>query len=76
MDIKLVVTGRDMKAYKIPIIIPVLLFPIGHVLVILAIIMWIMGFRFSFIRESDPNVSVEAVFSKLRDKVNEAGRKY
>lgn len=70
-DIKVIVTDRNMKAFAVPIIILIVLGPVWHVLIPLAIVMLILGFRFNVKKESDPNINIENIVNNIRDKMNQ-----
>lgn len=75
-DIKLVITDKNHNTFPVPIIIPLVLFPVWHVIFLMAVVMMIMGFRFSFQEAPDANVNVESIVNKVKDKVKESGRTY
>ncbi len=75
-DIKLVITDKNHKTFLLPIIVPVVLFPVWHVIILMAVVMMIMGFRFSFQEMPDNNVNVESIVNKVKDKVRESSRTY
>jgi hypothetical protein len=75
-DIKVVITDRNMRTFAIPVIILLILCPIWHIIIPMAIILLILGFRFSVSREYDPNINIESLVNNLKSKVNECSRNY
>lgn len=75
-DLRLVITDRNLKSFNIPVILPIVLFPIWHMLIPVALVMLFVGFRFSFQEMPDMNVNVESIVSKVKDKVKENTRSY
>lgn len=73
-DTKLIITDKNLKTFNIPIILPLILIPAWHVFIIMAIVMYFMGFRFTFHKIPDANVNVESIVNKIKDKVNENRR--
>lgn len=76
LDIKLVITDKNFRTFNIPVIIPVVLFPVWHIIIVMALIMMLMGFKFSFQEMPDGNVNVESIVNKVKDKVKENTRSY
>lgn len=75
-DIKVVITDKSLKSYRIPIIIPIALLPALHFMVLMAVIMMFMGFKFSFQEMPDPNANIQSIIDKIKNKVNESSRTY
>ncbi len=75
-DIKLVITDKNQKSFPVPIIVPLVLLPVGHVVLLLAIVMMILGYKFRFQEAPDGNVNVESIVNKVKDKVKESNRTY
>lgn len=73
-DIQLVITDKNTRNFNIPMIVLLLLFPVWHIAVIMAIAMLFMGFKFNFIREQNPSVNVESVVNNIKDKFNDSSR--
>ncbi len=76
IDIKLVITDKSLRTFNIPLLVPVVLFPVWHIIIVMAIVMMIMGFRFSFQEIPDTNVNVESFVGKMKDKVKENTRSF
>ncbi|MCX7772998.1 MAG: hypothetical protein N2376_07800 [Clostridia bacterium] len=76
IDLKLVITDKNLRSFPIPVIVPVVLFPVWHIIIIMAVAMMIMGFKFHIQEMPDPNVNVESMVSKMKDKVRESSKSY
>lgn len=72
IDIKLVVIDKTGRDFKVPLLILLVLGPIWHILILLAIVMLIMGYKFLFREISDPNVNVQNFVERIKDKVRES----
>lgn len=72
IDIKMVITDKNYKSFPIPLLLLLVLGPIWHILVLVAILMLIMGYKFSFQEISDPNVNVANFVEKIKSKVRES----
>ena len=70
-DIKVIVTDKNFKSFSVPIILPLILFPVWHTLFVLAVVMYIIGYRFSFREIPDPNINVESFVEKMRNRMNQ-----
>ena len=75
-DIKIIVTDKNEKTIPVPIFIPIVLFPIWHVIILLAIVMMIMGFKFGVRETQEDSINVQSIFNKLRDRVRAGSRNY
>jgi hypothetical protein len=73
-DIKLVITDKNLRSFHIPVIIPIALLPVLHIMVLVAIIMMFMGYKFGFQEIPDPNINVESIIDKIKNKVREGSR--
>lgn len=71
IDIKLVITDKTQKSFPIPLLLLLVLGPIWHILLLLAIVMLIVGYKFSFHEISNPDVSVASFVEKIKNKVRE-----
>ncbi|NLL68401.1 MAG: hypothetical protein GX236_12040 [Clostridiaceae bacterium] len=71
IDIKLVVIDRTGRDYMIPLLVLLVLGPIWHILLLVAFVMLIMGYKFLFREISDPNVSVQNFVERIKDKTRE-----
>lgn len=72
IDIKLIITDKNSREFPIPLLILILLGPVWHILLFGAIIMMVMGYRFSFREIHDPNSNVENIVEKVKNKVRES----
>ncbi|HHW23027.1 MAG TPA: hypothetical protein GXX26_09135 [Clostridiaceae bacterium] len=72
IDIRLVITDKDFKAFPIPLLLLILLSPVWHILVLVAILMLIMGYRFSFQEIHDPNMNLENIVERIKNKARES----
>ncbi len=72
IDIKLIITDKNFKAFHIPLIILIALGPVWHILVFAAIIMLIMGYKFTFQEIPDPNINVENIVERIKNKARES----
>lgn len=70
-DIKLIIIDRNCKSFSVPVILPLVLFPVWHILFVLAVVMWIIGYRFTFQEMPDPNINIESIVEKMRNKTNQ-----
>lgn len=71
LDIKLIIIDRTGRDFQIPLLLLLVLGPIWHILIIVAVVMLIMGFKFLFREISDPNVNVFDFVEKIKKKVRE-----
>lgn len=71
IDLKIVITDKNHRATHIPVIIPIILFPVWHIMFATAFIMLIMGFRFSIQEIPDANTNVESFVGRVKDKWRE-----
>ena len=53
-----------------PIILPLVLLPVWYILLILAVIMWVIGYRFTIKDIPDPNIDIETFINKIKNKSN------
>lgn len=74
-DIKITITDRTERTMAIPVFFPLLMVPIWHILIIAAIAMMMMGFRFSIRESKDDNFNVETIVNRVKEKVK-APRNY
>lgn len=72
IDIKLIVTDKTQRDFHIPLLILLVFGPIWHILIVLAIIMLLLGYKFRFHEISDPNVNVADFVDKIRNKSRES----
>ncbi len=72
IDIKLIITDKSFKSFPIPLLLLLVLGPIWHILVLVAIALLIMGYKFSFQEVPDPNVNVENFVEKIKNKARES----
>ncbi|NMA67704.1 MAG: hypothetical protein GX957_15985 [Clostridiaceae bacterium] len=70
-DIKLIIIDKNGRTFDVPIILPLVLVPVWNILLVLAIIMWIIGFRFTFQDIPDPNINIESFVEKMKNRSNE-----
>lgn len=68
LDIRIVVTDKTNRTVSVPILVPIVLCPLWHVMILLGIVMMIMGFKFGVKEIQDENLNVENIISRLRDK--------
>ncbi|HHU89949.1 MAG TPA: hypothetical protein GXZ22_02695 [Clostridiaceae bacterium] len=71
IDIKIIIIDRTGKDFRIPLLLLLVLGPIWHILLLVAIVMLIMGFKFLIREISDPNVNVYDFVEKIKSKVRE-----
>lgn len=76
IDIKLVITDKYQKPYHIPVILPLIMFPAWPIMIIMAIAMMFMGFRFGFQEMPDSNINVTSFVDKFRDNSKDNRRDY
>lgn len=72
IDIKLVITDKNTRTFPIPLLLLIVLGPVWHILGFAAIIMLIMGYRFSFQDMPDPNMNVGNIVDKIKNKARES----
>lgn len=72
IDIKLIIIDRTGKDFPVPLLLLLVLGPIWHILLLVAIVMLIMGYKFLFREISDPNVNVQNFVEKIKDKAKES----
>lgn len=68
LDIRIVVTDKTERTFNVPILFPILVCPLWHVMILLAIVMMIMGFKFSVREIQDDNMNIENIISRLRER--------
>ncbi|NLX63785.1 MAG: hypothetical protein GX022_03260 [Clostridiaceae bacterium] len=71
LDIKLIIIDRTGRDFQVPLLLLLVLGPIWHILILVAIVMLIMGFKFLFREIPDPNVNVFDFVEKIKEKVRE-----
>jgi len=69
-DIKLVIIDRNGRYFDVPIILPLILTPVWGILFILAVIMWLIGYRFTIREIPDPNMDIESFIDRFKNKSN------
>jgi len=74
-DIKLVITDKTDRTLGIPVIFPLLMMPVWHILILVAIGMMILGFKFNIREVKDDSFNVENIISRVKEKVR-APRNY
>lgn len=74
LDIRIVVTDKTDRTFNIPVLFPLLLVPFWHVLVLIAIGMMILGYRFSVREIQDGNYNLEDIISRIREKAQARGK--
>lgn len=72
IDIKLVIVDKTGRDFQIPLLILLVLGPVWHIIMLLAVIMLIMGYKFLFRDISDPNVNVKNFVESIKDKMRES----
>ena len=72
LDIKLIIIDRTGRDFQIPMLLLLVLGPIWHILILVAVVMLIMGYKFLFREISDPNVNVFDFVEKIKEKVRES----
>ncbi len=70
IDMKLVVADKSDRTFKIPFIILLLLIPVWHILIPLAIVLLFFGARYMVQEIADPNYNVESVVNKIKENVH------
>lgn len=65
-DIRIVSMDRTGGMFSIPIILPILLIPCIHILIILAIIMVLLGYRFEIRDMKDTAINVQGTIDKIK----------
>jgi len=68
LDIRIFIADKTDRTFCIPILFPLILVPFWHVLILIAIGMMIMGYRFSVREIQDGNYNLEDFISRIRDK--------
>lgn len=69
-DIKLIIIEKNGRVFNVPIILPLVLLPVWYILLILAVIMWVIGYRFTIKDIPDPNIDIETFINKIKNKSN------
>ena len=72
LDIKLIIIDRTGRDFQIPMLLLLVLGPIWHILILVAVVMLIMGYKFLFREIADPNVNVFDFVEKIKEKVRES----
>lgn len=68
IDVKLAVTDGAELTIHIPLILLLLFGFAWHILLLAAIFMLILGYKFRFVEISDPNVNVAAFIERIKSK--------
>lgn len=76
IDIKVIITDRNNNTFSIPVLVPLVLAPIWHVLIIIAIILYLTGFKISFQEMPNPDINLNSIADKIRNKMNDNGTGY
>ena len=71
IDIKLIIIDRTGRDFPVPLLLLLVLGPIWHILLLVAFVMLIMGYKFMFREIPDPNVNVQNFVEKIKDKARE-----
>ncbi len=71
IDVKLVVADKSERTFQIPLILLLVFGLAWHILLVVAIVMLILGYRFSFVEISDPNVNVATFVERIKSKIRE-----
>jgi len=71
VDIKLVVTDRNFKTYNIPVLFLLLLAPFWSAIIVAAIVLRIMGFRFYFRDIPDENININNIVETLKGNMRD-----
>jgi len=72
LDIKLIIIDKTGKDFQVPLLLLLVLGPIWHILILVAIVMLVMGYKFLFREIPDPNVNVFDFVEKIKEKVRES----
>ena len=73
IDVKVVITDSNERTFRVPLLVPLVLFPVWYALIIVAIILYCMGFKISFQDMPDPNLNLNSVMDNIRNKMNDNG---
>lgn len=76
IDIKIIITDKNQRNFNVPILVPIVLVPLWHIFIIVAIALMILGFRLSIREIHDENVNVDAMFQKMKAKMHQEDPKY
>jgi hypothetical protein len=68
LDIRLTITDKSDRSISIPILFPIMVFPLWHVMILAGIGMMIMGFKFGIREIRDENFNLECIIARIRDK--------
>jgi hypothetical protein len=71
IDINLIIIDRTGRDFPVPLLLLLVLGPIWHILLLVAFVMLIMGYKFMFREIPDPNVNVQNFVEKIKDKARE-----
>jgi hypothetical protein len=68
LDIRIVIADRTGKTFNIPILFPIILVPAWHIIVLIAIGMMLMGYRFNIREVQDENYNLDNIVSRIRER--------
>jgi hypothetical protein len=68
LDIRIVIADNTGRTFNIPILFPLVLIPVWHILLLIALGMMLVGYRFSIREVHDGNYDLNSIISRIREK--------
>lgn len=68
LDIRIVISDKTGRVFGIPILFPLIMWPVWHVMMLVSMGMMFMGYRFSIREIHDGNYDLNGIISRIREK--------
>lgn len=68
LDHRVVIADKTGRTFNIPVLFPLVMVPLWHVIILIAIGMMIMGFRFSIQEMPDENYNLDSIINRVRER--------
>ncbi|NLW02157.1 MAG: hypothetical protein GX027_02695 [Clostridiaceae bacterium] len=68
LDIRVVIADNSGRSFNIPILFPLILAPLWHVIILVSVGMMILGYRFSIREIRDDNYNLDSIISRIRER--------
>ncbi|HOQ75787.1 MAG TPA: hypothetical protein PK369_04360 [Thermoclostridium sp.] len=68
LDIRIVIADNSGRSFSIPILFPLILAPLWHVMILISVGMMILGYRFSIREMRDDNYDLNSIISRIRER--------
>ena len=68
LDIRVVIADNSGRNFSIPILFPLILVPMWHIMVLVAVGMMVLGYRFSIREIQDNSYNLDSIISRIRER--------